>query len=337
MTFTRTALQTPACLWWLRPSWTRVQHPSTSWGRTRLRTSCSMLKTSPTIRTGWKGTVHAWILRRVCLLLEHIPRQPHWLACLQVLLWHLEDAGHQRPGHERLPGRAVPSARQPVQQHVSPSWDLLLHHQVQGRGGIPTAADLNTKYNKKHKRRSVKMSHWSCRWPLDLSSDLVGFGAGRTGEETETEEQAGAGHRHNGPDQLRTFHRLHLLLHFNPLLHLSLLLLTQMTNDAPTPQRYNKWTAKGPKQYTAKQGGGVTAEMGGAVCAYVCARVCVFCLQPPYVAWARVLASDWDAHAYTGETCQLTAFDYCGCRCLWFASFWFQEFFVVMKRLSGKN
>lgn len=52
----------------------------------------------------------------------------------QVLLRHLQDVGHQRPGHECLPGGAVAAARQPVQQHVGPARDLLLYRQVQGRG-----------------------------------------------------------------------------------------------------------------------------------------------------------------------------------------------------------
>lgn len=151
-------------------------------------------------------------------------------------------------------------------------------------------------------------------------SDLVGFGAGRAGEETETEKQAGAGHRHNGPDQLRTIQHLRLL--HSICLTSSLVSPRQQQNS--NPQQYDRQTAQGLKQYTARWGEVGTAETGGPVYAYMC--MCVFCAAPRRV-WARVFVSDWDSGHFHkrihGETCQLTAFDYCGCWCLWFAWFWF--------------
>lgn len=108
-----------------------------------------------------------------------------------------------------------------------------------------------------------------------LSSDLVGVGARRAGQETETEEQAGAGHRHNGPDQLRTIQHLPLLLYFTSPLHLSLPpCSSHPTNETPTPQQYDRQTAKGLKQYTAKRGRGL-AEMGGPMYTYKCVCVCL--------------------------------------------------------------
>lgn len=53
---------------------------------------------------------------------------------VQVLLWHLQDVCYQRSGHERLPRRAVTPSRQPVQQHVRPTRNLLLYRQIQGWG-----------------------------------------------------------------------------------------------------------------------------------------------------------------------------------------------------------
>lgn len=121
-----------------------------------------------------------------------------------------------------------------------------------------------------------------------LSSDLVSLGAGRAGEETETEVQAGAGHRHHGPEQLRTvLQHLHVLLlssHFVSILSfslsVSLALLHQKEeekkklNSNPQPYR-EKWT-EAVKLHTWVGGGGST-EMGGACVrlrVYVCVSVC---------------------------------------------------------------
>ena len=95
------------------------------------------------------------------------------------------------------------------------------------------------------------------------------------------------------------------------------LLSPRKTNFTPTPNNTDKlqtdWSS------TLQPGGG-SAEMGGPVYAYMC--MCVFVCGP--TRW------DWDTgHFHTcirEETCQLTAFDYCGCWCLWFAWFWFQDF-----------
>jgi len=60
-TFIRTALQTRVCPSWLRPSWTPAPRQNTSWVKIRPPTSCSTLKTSPTTRTGWRGTTVHWM------------------------------------------------------------------------------------------------------------------------------------------------------------------------------------------------------------------------------------------------------------------------------------
>lgn len=149
-----------------------------------------------------------------------------------------------------------------------------------------------------------------------LSSDLVSFGAGRAGEETETAEQAGAGHWHNGPEQLRTIRRLHLLLlFFTPPLHRSLSLapLTRKTNKTPNP---NNTDTLQTDWSSTLQTGGVRQRWAG-LCTLTC--VCVCLSAAPYG------VRDWDTgHFHTcirGKMCQLTAFDFCGCWCLWFA--WF--------------
>lgn len=149
------------------------------------------------------------------------------------------------------------------------------------------------------------------------SPDLVGVGAGRAGEETETEEQAGAGHRHNGPEQLRTIQHLHLLLVFSSPLHLSLPLapLTQQTKLQPPTTRQTN--CKRTEAVYCKTGGRGSAEMGGPVYAYMCMCVCLS--AAPSSVWAGVCVRDWDPgrlHTCThGETCELTAFDSCGCWC----------------------
>lgn len=113
---------------------------------------------------------------------------------------------------------------------------------------------------------------------LPLSSDLVGSGAGRAGEATETEEQAGAGHRHNGPEQLRD----HPTPPSPPSLHSSSPSVSLPRSSQPdnkqnsNPQQYDRRTAKGLTQNTAKWGG--SAEMGGPVYAYMC--LCVFVCSP---------------------------------------------------------
>ncbi len=53
---------------------------------------------------------------------------------LQVLLWYLADAGDQWSGYERVSGRTVASAFKSVQQYERAARNLLLHHQIQGRG-----------------------------------------------------------------------------------------------------------------------------------------------------------------------------------------------------------
>ena len=58
-TSTRAASRTPACRWWLRPSWTPAPRPNTDSAKTRRPTSCSTLRTSPTTRAGWRGSWHA--------------------------------------------------------------------------------------------------------------------------------------------------------------------------------------------------------------------------------------------------------------------------------------
>lgn len=170
-----------------------------------------------------------------------------------------------------------------------------------------------------------------------LSSDLVGVGAGRAGEETETEEQAGAGHRHNGPDQLRTIQHLRLLLLFTPPLHLSLPLapLTKQTKlQPPTIWQTN---CKRTEAVYCKMGEG-SAEMGGPVYAYMC--MCVFVCSPVQCCG---LVSVWETgtpdiftHAYMEKhvnwqhliivdvgVCCLLDFDF--------------RIVVVMKRWSGKK
>lgn len=91
------------------------------------------------------------------------------------------------------------------------------------------------------------------------------------------------------------------------------------------PQQYDRRTAEGLKQYTAKCGG---YSRDGRTCVRLHVYVCVLSVAP-YSVRARVFVSDWDTgHFHTcihGETCQLTAFDYCGCWCLWFAWFSFLE------------
>lgn len=51
--------------------------------------------------------------------------------------------------------------------------------------------------------------------------------------------------------------------------------------------------------------------------------VCVCLSAAPYGVWALVCVRDWDTgHFHTcihGEHVDMTAFDYCGCWCLWFA------------------
>lgn len=44
------------CQWSLRHSWTLAPRQNTNWAKTRLLTSCSTLKTSPTTRIGLRGT-----------------------------------------------------------------------------------------------------------------------------------------------------------------------------------------------------------------------------------------------------------------------------------------
>lgn len=56
---------------------------------------------------------------------------------MQVLLWYLADACDQRSGYERLSGRTVTSAFKSVQQYERAARNLLLHHQIQGRGENP--------------------------------------------------------------------------------------------------------------------------------------------------------------------------------------------------------
>lgn len=147
--------------------------------------------------------------------------------------------------------------------------------------------------------------------------DLVSFGARRAGKETETEEQAGAGHRHNGADQLRTIE--HLLLLLTPPLHLSLshVPLTQTTNKTPTPKQYDRRNCKRTEAVYCKMGG--FGRDGRGLCTLTCVCVCV-CLQLHTVCLCERLGHGTFFHTYIhGEHVNSTAFDYCGCRCLWFA------------------
>ncbi len=134
-----------------------------------------------------------------------------------------------------------------------------------------------------------------------LSPDLVGIGAGRAGEETKTEEQAGAGHRHNGPEQLRTIQHFHLLLLFTPPLHLSLPLapLTQQTKLQPPTIRQTN--CKRTEAVNCKMGEGGVWQRWAGLCTLTCVCVCV-CLQPRTVCG---LVSVWETatpdvftHAY---------------------------------------
>lgn len=117
-----------------------------------------------------------------------------------------------------------------------------------------------------------------------LFSDLVSVGTGRAGEETETEEQAGAGHRHNGSDQLRTIQHLHLLLLFTPPLHPSLPLapLTQQTKlQPPTIWQTN---CKRTEAVYCKTGEGFGRDGRACVCLHMC--MCVFvCSHIQCVGW----------------------------------------------------
>lgn len=59
------------------------------------------------------------------------------LSSLQVLRRHCQAPCHQRPGHERLPRRAVAPALRRVQHAECAQRDLLLRQQVQRGGGCP--------------------------------------------------------------------------------------------------------------------------------------------------------------------------------------------------------
>lgn len=87
-----------------------------------------------------RGKRHTWSIP-----VSHFSLDPSFL---QVLRGHRQAPGHQRPGHERLPRRAVAPARRGVQHAECTQRDLLLRQQVQrgggcgqlcppGRGGVP--------------------------------------------------------------------------------------------------------------------------------------------------------------------------------------------------------
>ncbi len=95
------------------------------------------------------------------------------------------------------------------------------------------------------------------------------------------------------------------------------------------PQQYDRRTAKRTEAVHCNMGG--VRQRWAGLCTLTCVCVCVCVrLQPHNGVWAGVCVRDWDTgHFHTcihGETCQLTAFDYCGCWCLLFAWFWFQKF-----------
>lgn len=159
--------------------------------------------------------------------------------------------------------------------------------------------------------RKNKSMFWSRNPPLtspplaSVFSDLVGVGERRAGEETETEEQAGAGHRHNGPHQLRTIQQLHLIFSFTPPLHLSLPLRSshpdyKQNSNPPTIRQTN---CKKTEAVNCKTGvGGFSRD--GRACVRLHVYVCV-CVQPRSVC-EPVSVRDWDTelgHTWTrGET-----------------------------------
>lgn len=109
LTSTRTASQTPASPWWPRPSWTRAPPRSTWLGKDSPPTSCSMPRTSPATRTGWRGEcwpgaqAGPWLQEATSLgvCVEGPPSPPQWVGLAD---WSLHQAPTLHGDAARGPG-----------------------------------------------------------------------------------------------------------------------------------------------------------------------------------------------------------------------------------------
>lgn len=157
-------------------------------------------------------------------------------------------------------------------------------------------------------------------WPLPaLFSDSVSFGAGRAGEETETEEQAGAGHRHNGPEQLRT---ILLCPHsFFPSVPLSLAFAPRQQTEL-RPRQHELQTDRSSKLEAGIWG----VDKDGRACV----RLHVFVCSPTRRGGTRARQ-----RTFSRRASEVTAFDYLGvCGLL---DFDFRSFVVCKEQMLWQD